>query len=91
MSNKIKSVNAEAAKEMVSRAGRRIARTVSRKAASQGSVVKEKLAAGSRVAMAKIASAGVKLTQKQLGALEKAKSKYSGSGSDSGSDSDQDS
>ncbi len=89
MPKKLISVDARAATEKVSAAGKRIARKVakkvSNKAASQGSVVKEKLADGRRAAMAKLTSAGVKLTQKQLTTLKKVSSKYSGSDSDSDS------
>ncbi len=88
MPKKLVNLDADVARAKVSEAGKRIAETVSRTASAQRSVVKEKLAAGGRFALAKLTAAGVKLTQKQLDALEKVKSKYSESASNSESESD---
>ncbi len=79
MSKKFISVDAQAVKAKLGQASKRAAKAVSKRAVSKGSVVKERIAAGGKVAIAKITTAGVKLTQKQLEKLEKAKSKYSGS------------
>ncbi len=87
MPKKLINLDADAAKAKVSEAGKRIAESVSKTAALRRSVVKEKLAAGGKFALAKLTDAGVKLTQKQLNALEKVKSKFSDSHSDSDSDS----
>ena len=76
MSKRVISVDAAAAKAKVSEAGKRVARAVLRKTASKRSMLKEKLSSGKRAAMAKLTTAGVKMTQKQLEALEKAKGKY---------------
>ncbi len=76
MPKKLMNLDANAAKTKVGEAGKRIAETVSKTAAAQRNVVKQKLAAGGKFALAKLTDAGVKLTQKQLGALEKVKSKY---------------
>ncbi len=76
MPKKLMNLDANAAKAKVGEAGKRIAETVSKTAAAQRNVVKQKLAAGGKFALAKLTDAGVKLTQKQLGALEKVKSKY---------------
>jgi hypothetical protein len=77
MSKKVISVDAGAVKAKVSEAGKRVARAVSQKAASKRSMLKEKLSSGKRAVMAKLATAGVKMTQKQLEGLEKAKGRYS--------------
>ena len=76
MPKKLVNLDANAARAKVGEAGKRIAETVTKTAAAQRSAVKEKLAAGGKFALAKLTGAGVKLTQKQLGALEKFKSKY---------------
>ena len=83
MPKKLMNLDANAAKAKVGEAGKRIAETVSKTAAAQRNVVKQKLAAGGKFALAKLTDAGVKLTQKQLNALEKVKSKYSASESES--------
>ncbi len=83
MPKKLSNLDADAARAKISEVGKRIAETVSKTAAAQRSAVKEKLAAGGRFALAKLTDAGVKLTQKQLDALEKVKSKYSESESES--------
>ena len=88
MPKKLINLDANAAKTKVGEAGKRIAETVSKTASAQGSAVKQKLAAGGKFALAKLTDAGVKLTQKQLGALEKVKSKYSASESASESESE---
>ena len=82
MSKKMSFVDTEAAREKVNQASNRIARSLSKKAALHGSVAKEKIAAGGRVALANLASAGVKLTRIQLYALEKVRSRYSDSDSE---------
>lgn len=87
MPKKLMNLDANAAKAKVGEAGKRIAETVSKTAAAQRNVVKQKLAAGGKFALAKLTDAGVKLTQKQLNALEKVKSKYSASESASESES----
>ena len=87
MPKKLVNLDANAARAKVGEAGKRIAGTVSKTAAAQRSAVKEKLAAGGKFALAKLTDAGVKLTQKQLNALEKVKSKYSESESESASES----
>ncbi len=87
MPKKLMNLDANAAKAKVGEAGKRIAETVSKTAAAQRNVVKQKLAAGGKFALAKLTDAGVKLTQKQLGALEKVKSKYIASESPSESES----
>ncbi len=79
MPKKLVNLGASAAKAKVGEAGKRIAETVSKTASAQRNVVKEKLSAGGKFALAKLTDAGVKLTQKQLNALEKVKSKYSAS------------
>ena len=76
MSKRVISVDAAAAKAKVSEAGKRVARAVLRKTASKRSMLKEKLSSGKRAAMAKLTTAGVKMTQKQLEGFEKAKGKY---------------
>lgn len=76
MSKKVISVDAEAARAKVSETGKRVARAVARKTASKRGMLKEKLSLGKRAAMAKLTTVGVKMTQRQLEALEKAKSKY---------------
>ena len=91
MSKKLGNLDADAARAKVSEAGKRIAETVSKTASAQTSVVKEKLAAGGKFALAKLTDAGVKLTQKQLGALEKFKSKYEDSESNLDLESDSES
>ena len=83
MPKKLMNLDANAAKAKVGEAGKRIAETVSKTAAAQRSAVKQKLAAGGKFALAKLTDAGVKLTQKQLNALEKVKSKFSASESES--------
>ena len=83
MPKKLMNLDANAAKAKVGEAGKRIAETVSKTASAQRNVVKEKLSAGGKFALAKLTDAGVKLTQKQLNALEKVKSKYSKSASES--------
>ncbi len=87
MPKKLVNLDGIAAKAKVGEAGKRIAETVSKTAAAQRNVVKQKLAAGGKFALAKLTDAGVKLTQKQLNALEKVKSKYSASESASESES----
>ncbi len=87
MPKKLINLDANAARTKVGEAGKRIAGTVSKTAAAQRSAVREKLAAGGKFALAKLTDAGVKLTQKQLNALEKVKSKYSESASESASES----
>ncbi len=87
MPKKLVNLDGIAAKAKVGEAGKRIAKTVSKTAAAQRNVVKQKLAAGGKFALAKLTDAGVKLTQKQLNALEKVKSKYSASESASESES----
>ncbi len=82
MSKKMSFVDREAAREKVNQVGKRIAKSLSEKAALHGSVAKEKCAAGGRIALAKLASAGVKLTHMQLYALEKVRSRYSDSDSE---------
>jgi hypothetical protein len=77
MSKKVISVDAEAAKSKLSEAGKRVARAVAQKTASRRGMLKEKLLSGKRAAMAKLTTAGVKMTQRQLEALERAKGKYS--------------
>ncbi len=83
MPKKLMNLDANAAKAKVGEAGKRIAETVSKTAAAQRNVVKQKLSAGGKFALAKLTDAGVKLTQKQLNALEKVKSKFSASESES--------
>ncbi len=87
MPKKLVNLDANAARAKVGQAGKRIAETVTKTAAAQRSAVKEKLAAGGKFALAKLTDVGVKLTQKQLGALEKFKSKYEESESQSESES----
>ena len=91
MPKKLMNLDANAARAKVGEAGKRIADTVSKTAAAQRNVVKQKLAAGGKFALAKLTDAGVKLTQKQLNALEKVKSKYSASESASESPSESES
>ena len=82
---------AEAAKQMVGEASKRVASFVARKAASTGSTAKDKVsAAGKRAAasaskkastagkaaMQKLVDTGIKLSQKQQAALEKVKARY---------------
>ena len=86
MPKKLVNLDANAARAKVGEAGKRIAETVTKTAAAKRSAVKEKLAAGGKFALAKLTDAGVKLTQKQLGALEKFKSKYEESESHSESE-----
>ena len=86
MPKKLVNLDANAARAKVGEAGKRIVETVTKTAAAQRSAVKEKLAAGGKFALAKLTGAGVKLTQKQLGALEKFKSKYEESESHSESE-----
>ncbi len=60
-------------------ASKRVAGIVSEQVVAKRGVVKEKLSTGGRAALAMLVTASVKLTRKQLAALEKAESKYSDS------------